>query len=265
MKRIILACLGMVLVVAASPAAEPLDMKRVAQIPGLLKRAGDWAMQREFTHMLFSMANPASMMGGKGGWWKPGQSRYDWQWLADRYDREGEGRIGREQLMALNGGAGLFNRLDRDRDGYITSDDLDWSDKSEYLKQGQQGSMLFYMLDANSNGRISKEEWDQVFDRLAKEKGYISQDDVRELFRKPPPPVAKGPKDPKKDGKFAGPSMKVLLYGLLTGELGSMLEGPRVNETAPDFKLSTHDGKQQFALSQFRGKKPVVLIFGSFT
>src|SRR5262249_10584634 len=144
--------------------------------------ASDWAFEREFTHMLFSMANPATMMGGGGGWWKPSQSRYDWQWLADRYDSDGEGKISREQL---NGGAGLFNRLDRDRDGYITEDDLDWSSKSEYLKQGQQSNSLFYMFDANSNGRISKEEWEKVFDKLAKDKGYISQDDVRELFRKP--------------------------------------------------------------------------------
>ncbi|MBM4068936.1 MAG: redoxin domain-containing protein [Planctomycetes bacterium] len=260
MRRIALACLGLALLATATPAAEPPDWTRYAQLPKLLKRAGDWALDREFTHMLFSMANTASMMGGQGGWWKPGQSRYDWHWLAGRHGTDDEGKISREQFT---GSASLFNRLDRDRDGVITAADLDWSSKSEYLKQGQQSNMLFYLLDANSNGRISKEEWVNVFDRLAKDKGYISQDDVRELFRKPTA-LAKGSKAAKKEG-HAGPSMKVLLYGLLTGELGSMNEGPRLNQPAPDFKLPTHDGKQTYTLSQYRGKKPVVLIFGSFT
>ena len=41
--------------------------------------------------------------------------------------------------------------------------------------------------------------------------------------------------------------------------------GPRLGMTAPDFTLRTLDGKEEITLSQFRGKKPVVLIFGSFT
>ncbi len=40
---------------------------------------------------------------------------------------------------------------------------------------------------------------------------------------------------------------------------------PAVGQSAPDFSLKTLDGKETIALSQFRGKKPVVLIFGSYT
>ncbi len=38
-----------------------------------------------------------------------------------------------------------------------------------------------------------------------------------------------------------------------------------VGDLAPDFRLKTKDGKHEVRLSGFRGKKPVVLIFGSYT
>jgi len=55
------------------------------------------------------------------------------------------------------------------------------------------------------------------------------------------------------------------MKGLLDGELGSSHEGPAIGDDAPDFTLKTQDGKRQIRLSQFRGQKPVVLVFGSFT
>ncbi len=39
----------------------------------------------------------------------------------------------------------------------------------------------------------------------------------------------------------------------------------QVGDVAPDFKLKTLDKTSEVALSQFRGKQPVVLIFGSYT
>jgi len=41
--------------------------------------------------------------------------------------------------------------------------------------------------------------------------------------------------------------------------------GPRVGEPAPDFKLQTKDGQREVQLSSFKGQRPVVLVFGSFT
>jgi peroxiredoxin len=38
-----------------------------------------------------------------------------------------------------------------------------------------------------------------------------------------------------------------------------------VGDTAPDFQLSTLDHKSEVQLSSFRGKQPVVLVFGSYT
>jgi hypothetical protein len=39
----------------------------------------------------------------------------------------------------------------------------------------------------------------------------------------------------------------------------------KVGELAPDFSLMTKDGKGKIGLADFRDKRPVVLIFGSYT
>lgn len=39
----------------------------------------------------------------------------------------------------------------------------------------------------------------------------------------------------------------------------------RMGDVAPDFKLKTLDGSREVQLSSFRGKRPVVLVFGSYT
>jgi peroxiredoxin len=39
----------------------------------------------------------------------------------------------------------------------------------------------------------------------------------------------------------------------------------KIGDEAPDFELRDANGKNPVRLSDFRGKKPVALIFGSFT
>lgn len=39
----------------------------------------------------------------------------------------------------------------------------------------------------------------------------------------------------------------------------------KMGDRAPDFTLADPHGKNEVKLSSFRGKKPVVLIFGSYT
>jgi peroxiredoxin len=43
------------------------------------------------------------------------------------------------------------------------------------------------------------------------------------------------------------------------------VHAPKAGDPAPDFELSDVDGEQSICLSDFRGKKPVALVFGSFT
>ena len=40
---------------------------------------------------------------------------------------------------------------------------------------------------------------------------------------------------------------------------------PKKGDLAPDFTLSDVNGENRLSLADFRGKKPVALIFGSFT
>jgi peroxiredoxin len=40
---------------------------------------------------------------------------------------------------------------------------------------------------------------------------------------------------------------------------------PRAGDIAPDFTLYDIEGKNSVTLSSFRGKKPVALVFGSYT
>jgi hypothetical protein len=42
-------------------------------------------------------------------------------------------------------------------------------------------------------------------------------------------------------------------------------QAPRVGELAPDFELQDIQGANSLRLSDFRGKSPVALVFGSFT
>lgn len=39
----------------------------------------------------------------------------------------------------------------------------------------------------------------------------------------------------------------------------------QVGVDAPGFKLKTADGKKEVELASFKGKRPVVLVFGSYT
>ena len=42
-------------------------------------------------------------------------------------------------------------------------------------------------------------------------------------------------------------------------------QAPRAGDLAPDFTLSDISGTEAVTLSDFRGQKPVALIFGSYT
>lgn len=42
-------------------------------------------------------------------------------------------------------------------------------------------------------------------------------------------------------------------------------KAPKVGDLAPDFTLSDVTGEETVSLYDFRGKKPVALVFGSYT
>jgi len=42
-------------------------------------------------------------------------------------------------------------------------------------------------------------------------------------------------------------------------------DSPKAGQKAPPFTLKSVDGKQETDLASFRGKRPVILFFGSYT
>jgi hypothetical protein len=239
--------------VAAEPGHTP-SRGSVSPLRGrdLLLEGLDRLKKVEFVEMATAIAS-GSRMGPGDGWFHPSQSRYSWKWLADRYDTNRDARITAKEF---SGPERLFDRLDRNGDGSIKADDFNWTSLSPFVRQAMIAAQAFSMFDSGSNGRITREEWDALFRSMARGRDFITPDDLREqLF--PPEPERPG-------GGESGPSMPVLFKGLLSGELGSPFEGPRVGARAPLFKLPAPDGKKAIALADLRGK-PVVLVFGSFT
>ena len=207
----------------------------------------------EFLDMFHAILG-GSQLGPGEGWFKPSRTRYSWEWLRGRFDANGDGRL---TVAELGGDRALFAALDRDGDGAVTADDLDWSDSAAYFRQLGVARQFLRRADTNEDGKVSKAEWAALFDRVANGKDNIDPEGVRRLLF-PPTPTRKG-------GPPGGPSKAVLLMGFLTGELGSGAEGPKIDAVAPDFTLKSPDGQTTISLGQFHGKKPVVLIFGSFT
>src|SRR5262245_19339717 len=196
-----------------------------------------------------------SQMGPGDGWFKPGETRYTWDRLRARFDADKNGRVTAKEFT---GPEELFTVLDRDGDGAITADDLDWADDSLYARQLNLAQQVLRRGDQNGNRKLTKEEWLGLFERAAKGQDALDAEGVRKILFPPAPPR---PPFAKSGG---GPPREVLVLGLFTGELGSAAEGPKLEAPAPDFTLKTPEGKS-IALADFKGKKPIALIFGSFT
>jgi hypothetical protein len=224
-----------------------------AAAANLLESAYEGQRPPEAVRMLAAVLR-GSQMGPGDGWFGPGESRYSWKWLVERCGVDPtKGGIARD---SFSGTEGYFLRLDRNKDGSISRDDLDWSDRNPYLQASNMVGRMFRKLNTEANGRLTKEELLSFFDKAAGGKDHLSVDDFRDallggMFGRSKPSDA--------------PSPPVLIRGLFAGELGSMNEGPKLNERAPDFTLKTVDGKETVQLAKMVGPKPVVLIFGSFT
>ena len=160
--------------------------------------------------MFLAILGGSRMEAGEG-WFHPGQSRYDWNWLATCRDTNRDGWVTSKEFA---GPADLFKRLDRNENGLIADEDLDWSDPPP-------------LFDASLE--LPQSWWDRV-------------------LRTPDEP-----------------SLGVLLSCFFKGDLGSFREGPGLGQLAPDFTLAVKGGRERVGLSQHRGKRPVVLIFGNMT
>lgn len=232
----------------------PVDAKALSDRNGaaaFLEGAYHGGRPPESVRMLAALLRGGRMGPGEG-WFGPAENRYSWAWLARRCGVDpSKGSISRKSFP---GPEALFTRLDRDKNGTITPGDLDWSDRNPYLQTASMADRLFRELNLKANGRLTKAELLQFFDSAAQGKDHLTPDDFRDALLA---------------GMFGssgpGPTPDVLVRGLFAGELGSMDEGPKLNDQAPDFTLKTVDGKSTIQLSKRIGPKPIVLVFGSFT
>ena len=195
-----------------------------------------------------------SQLDGRDGWFKPAATRYTFEWLAKQNGLDAKAAsIPRDKFT---GEEMVFNVLDRDGDGKITAADLDWSDRNPFVMQTYMLNRLFRRMDASGDGQLTREELDAFFKMVAKEKDHFTADDFRRAMI---------PRGPAGFSPASGPSIPVLVRGLFAGEIGSISEGPKLDEPAPKFNLKTADGKETVQLSKLIGPKPVVLVFGNFT
>jgi hypothetical protein len=214
-----------------------------------------WLRNVEAAQMLGAIVSGTPPSSGEMGWFHPGQGKYSLKWLLERMDKDGDGAISKEEFT---GPASLFERLDRDHDGRLTAKDFDWSDQSPLNRQMQIVNPFFQRVNTNQNEKLTEAEWLAAFKKASKGKDSLSREELHALLFPPPPPPSKNP-----GGGM--PSPLTLIGGLFSGEIGSFHEGPSLGQLAPNFTLQTAERDTTIRLSQFRGKKPVVLVFGSFT
>ena len=217
-----------------------------------IERAFAGRIVPEAMRMYLAIAQGGAMGPGQG-WFGPAQSRFSWAWLAERHGVAADEGI---DAKSFQGDAVWFQRLDRNRDGLIAAEDLDWSERHPWVQHAYLVNRLFRRMDPNGDGQLSREEWLKFFDEASGGEDIVTSEQIRDAW-------LAGISSSYYPGD--APTKEQLLAGLFSGEVGSLQEGPSLNDPAPDFVLKTHDGRQAICLSEQIGTKPVVLVFGNFT
>lgn len=211
--------------------------------------------QPEAVKMFLAIARGSRMQAGDG-WFGPGQSRHGYASLVKHAGMEPKDAKKGIPVDKVKARVEWLKKLDRNQDGRITPDDLDWSDRNPYVQQSYLVNRLFRQMDPRGEGKLTKADFAAFFDKAAKGKEHLTSDDLRVALLA------------GMSGGFTpgdAPTPEVLLRGLFGGEVGSLKEGPGLNAPAPDFTLKSVDGKTTIQLAKVVGPKPVVLVFGNFT
>lgn len=207
-----------------------------------------------------------------------------WRYLAATYDADQDGRVTAEEHGR---GPEVFARLDHDQDGALTPADFRGPTPMDRLlarlflmrhlsppapdaPPGPPGppdadalARGFAAVDADGDGRLSRAEVE------------------RELARPRPhsrvPPVPRGVHlhaalrasvDADADGYLALDEWQDFVAGLARAPRPAPRPaptGPRPGEPAPDFELPLRDGSGRVRLSEVLARRPVALLFGSWT
>jgi hypothetical protein len=217
-----------------------------------------WPDHPEWLDMLAAILDEEPM-GPKFGWFRTAvtQTRFDWASTRKRFDRNGDGRIGRQEFPGRDAD---FARLDRDHDKALSAPDFDFSGSA---LAASPGAMVYSRFDRDGNGKITPDEVEAFFKAAdSGSQGFLSLSDLQEMFDQAPRSSGSSSRAAANSGM---PSKATLVRGLFRQEIGSLQPGPKLDESAPDFTLKTNDGKAEITLSKLVGPKPLVLVFGSFT
>lgn len=205
-----------------------------------------------------------------------------WKFLAERYDANLDGAVDSGEYGR---GEDAFRRLDRNSDGQITATDFATRPARGRTERspGQAITSMFgdsaRAADGDKDGATSRAEWHTWL--AAREVKGLEGLDLHDI------PLARLARtrtqlDRNHDGSVSIDELTTLFDrldldhdGTLRGaELGAP-PVPRVGDVAPDFDLPRllkgekptghDDDAETVRLSSFIGKKPVALIFGSYT
>lgn len=189
---------------------------------------------------------------------KTGKSRFDWNWLAARFDADQSSVVTREEWSASKE---LFANLDRTWDGKLTEADFDWSEGGMLDRQKEVTFAFIRSIDKDSDGRVTAAEWQSGFESATAEREFLNDADLEQLvFRRVVEMTQKRDQTLRERSQKRMARLEHLIH---SGRL--LTDGPEPGDIAPDFVLRSPDGLSQVQLSSFRDKKPVVLIFGSYT
>ena len=220
-----------------------------------------------------------------------------WQYLQQKYDADGDARITEDEYARAGG---QFARLDRDGDGRITSQDFErrGSMREERMRAMRAQRLVAMYFQVDGADRLTIDELQQAvaaydtngdrhvdadeFAAAAEErKVQPSGGDSRRLQRalRGVAPFAALLAAVDRDGNGQLEEAELLAFfrqhddgdgvWTLARETNPSRRdrqgGAPVGEVAPDFTLRPpHDG-EVVTLSDFKGKRPVALIFGSYT
>ncbi len=146
-------------------------------------------------------------------------------------------------------GQGGFGEADSNQDGKVTASELEIY-VSGKLTDFDRFDDLLNELDQDKNGSLSEDEFAErmtaiqaIMSRPRSEMKESNNDKNKSQDKK----VADKKATAKKDtGRKRTPALKV-------------------GDVAPTFTLKSLDGKSETDLAEYKGKMPVVLIFGSYT
>ncbi len=141
-----------------------------------------------FVFAVCSFAQQGNPPGNEGGAPGAGQGPQGMgQHFIQKFDKDNDGKVSKEEFL---GPAEHFTRIDKNGDGFISSDEVKPGNPPRLGGDGPQGmgQNFFQKFDKNNDGKVSKDEFDGRPDRFAgldkNGDGFISAD---EMPQGPPP------------------------------------------------------------------------------